>query len=203
VNKIRNEFSIKSDVRLVGTIGRLVWQKGLGYFLQAVKEIETRSNIKNAKYLIVGEGKDHDNLEQKAKELGIRDKVIFTGFRQDIKEILCALDILILPSIREGQPIILLEAMAMGKPVIATDIQGVNETVLNGITGMLVPAKSYLALAKAIINLLKDNKKAQEMGEMGRKLVEEKFNLKDKIKQHEQLYQAVIAERAEALTKIN
>lgn len=193
--KIRDEFNIKPDVQLVGTIGRLVWQKGLPYFIQAIKQIvDGRWQVAGEmKFLIVGEGNERKNLERMVKELGIKKNVIFTGFRKDVKEILQALDIFVLPSIREGQPIILLEAMAMGKPIVATDIEGVNETVVNGLTGILVPPKAPQALARAIVSLLKDSKKAQKMGQAGRRVVEEKFDLKDKVKQHERLYEAVIA----------
>ena len=82
--------------------------------------------------------------------------------------------------------------MAVGKPNVATNVEGVNETVVNGVTGILVPPKDPSALAEAIVFLLKDRKRAQEMGQVGRKIVEEKFNLKDKVKQHERLYETII-----------
>jgi len=151
--------------------------------------------MQDVRYLIVGKGELKESLRVKVKRLKLEEKVIFTGFRQDIKEILSALDILVLFSIREGHPIVLLEAMAMGKPIVATDIEGVNETVVNGVTGILVPPKDPSALAEAIVCLLRDKKKAQEMGQAGRRVVEEKFNLKDKIEQHKQLYETVIIEK--------
>ncbi len=196
-NKIMHEFMIPQNTVLVGTIGRLVWQKGLPYFIQAIRHIANSKwqMVDKIKYLIVGEGKERKNLELKIKKLGLSSRVIFTGFRKDVKEILSALDIFVLPSIREGQPIILLEAMAMSKPIVATDIEGVNETVVDDLTGILVQPKDSSALAEAIVSLLKDSKKAQEMGQMARKAVEEKFNIEDKIKQHEQLYETVIAEK--------
>lgn len=193
--KIMQEFMIPEDVMLVGTIGRLVWQKGLPYFIQAIKEINARCKMQDVRYLIVGEGEERKNLELEIKNLGLSDRVIFAGFKKDVKEILEALGVFILPSIREGQPIILLEAMAIGKPIVATDIEGVNETVVNGVTGILVSPKDPSALAEAIVCLLRDKKKAQEMGQAGRRVVEEKFNLKDKIEQHKQLYETVIIEK--------
>jgi len=194
--KIMQEFMIPENVMLAGTIGRLVWQKGLLYFIQAIKEINARWKMQDVKYLIVGEGKERNNLEQKIKNLGLDDKVIFTGFCSDIKEILYSLDVFVLPSIREGQPIALLEAMAMETPIVATDIEGVNETIVDGITGILVPPKNPSALAEAIVCLLKDKKKAQEMGQAGRMVVEEKFNLKDKMEQHNRLYETIIVEKS-------
>lgn len=195
--KIKDEFSIEPDAKLIGTVGRLVWQKGLTYFIQAIKHI-VDSELQIAgkiKFLIIGEGNERKSLEKLVMKLGIENNVIFTGFRKDVKEILQALDIFVLPSIREGQPIILLEAMAMGKPIVATDIEGVNETVVDGLTGILLPPRDPHLLAEAIMYSLKDSKKAQEMGQAGRKIAEEKFNLKDKIKQHAQLYETIIVEK--------
>ena len=194
--KIMQELMIPENVMLAGTIGRLVWQKGLPYFIQAIKEINTRWKIQDVRYLIVGEGKERNNIEQYIKYLGLSDQVIFTGFCSDIKEILYSLDVFVLPSIREGQPIVLLEAMAMETPIVATDIEGVNETIVDGITGILVPPKNPSALAEAIVCLLKDKKKAQEMGQAGRIVVKEKFNLKDKIEQHNRLYETIIVDKS-------
>jgi glycosyltransferase involved in cell wall biosynthesis len=194
--KIMEELMIPENAMLAGTIGRLVWQKGLTYFIQAIKEINTRWKMQDVRYLIVGEGKERNNLEQIIKKLGLSDKIIFTGFCNDIKEILYSLDVFVLPSIREGQPIALLEAMAMETPIVATDIEGVNETIVDGITGILVPPKNPSALAEAIVCLLKDKKKAQEMGQAGRVVVEEKFNLKDKMEQHKRLYETIIVEKS-------
>lgn len=193
--KIMQEFMIPEDVMLVGTIGRLVWQKGLPYFIQAIKEIDARCKMQNVRYLIVGEGELKESLRVKVKSLKLEEKVIFTGFRQDVKEILSALDILVLPSIREGQPIILLEAMVMGKPIVATDIGGVNETVIDGVTGILVPPKDPSALAEAIVCLLKDRKKAQEMGQAGRRVVEEKFNVDLMVANTEEVYNQLLTEK--------
>jgi len=194
--KIREEFNISSNVPIVGFIGRLVWQKGLIYFVQAMKKIvsEMLPN-REIKFLIVGEGPLRKKLEILVKKLDIRDVVIFAGFRRDVKEVLSSLEILVLPSIREGQPIILLEAMAMGKPIVATNIEGINETVINEVTGILVSPKNPRTLAEAIVYLLEDKKRATEMGRMGKKIVNEKFNIKNKINQYEQLYEAIIAEK--------
>lgn len=188
--RIREQFKIEKGIPLIGTVGRLVWQKGLPYFIQAVKII-TQPPITNHPlpvFLIVGEGELKENLELRIKNLELSDRIIFTGFRKDVKEILSALDILVLSSLREGFPMITLEAMAMGKPVVATDIEGIKEQVVNGETGILVPPKNPKALAEAIIKLAKSKELREKMGSAGRKLVEEKFNIKKIVKQYEQLY---------------
>lgn len=197
ISNIRDEFNISPDACLVGAIGRLVLEKGLTYFMQAIRDI-VRGDLHIAnkiKFLIVGEGYARRELEYLVRRLDIKEKVIFTGFRKDIKAILQELDILVLSSILEGHPIILLEAMAMAKPVVATNIEGMNEIVIDGLTGMLVPPKDSHALAEAVVCLLKDNKKAQEMAQAARKMVEEKFDIKDKINQYKQLYETIAVEK--------
>lgn len=191
--KIIQELQIPENTMLVGTIGRLVWQKGLPYFIEAIEIIETRYKIPDTGYLIVGEGNLERSLKLKVESLKLDNKIIFTGFRKDVKEILAALDIFVLPSIREGQPIILLEAMAMAKPIIATNIEGVNETVIDGETGILVPPKNPQALAEAILRLTQDKELRKKMGLAGRKLVEEKFDIREIVKQHEQLYFTLVS----------
>lgn len=191
VYRLRSEFNIEADTKLVAAIGRLVWQKGLGYFLQAIKHItDNKSQVKNkVKFLIVGDGNERSKLVRMAGKLGIEEVVIFAGFREDVKDILAAIDVLVLPSLREGQPIILLEAMAAGKPIIATNIEGVDETIDNGVTGVLVQPGNSGTLAEAIIYLLKDNKKAQELVYASRLAVEKKFTINQMVKSTENVYQ--------------
>jgi glycosyltransferase involved in cell wall biosynthesis len=193
--ELKEEFNISPDNILIGYVGRLTWQKGLNYFIEAIwlmqqKKLDLAHKIT---YLIVGQGEEKDSLEKKVADLGIRDKVIFTGFRQDIKKILSALNILALPSLREGQPIILLEAMAARTPIIATDIDGIKETIDDQISGLLVKPRDPHAIADAIISILEYPQKTHELLEAARKAVEEKFNLNDKIIQHEKLYESLLA----------
>ncbi|UCC94463.1 MAG: glycosyltransferase family 4 protein [Candidatus Omnitrophota bacterium] len=187
----RKELDIDNNAILIGTIGRLTWQKGLPYFIQAAKKVlDTQSNVR---FLVVGEGEKKKELEGLVKDLAIENRVIFTGFRKDVKSALGALDVFVLPSIREGQPLILLEAMAMGKPIVATDIEGVNEILEDGKTGALIPSANSSALAEAIVGMLQESKKTEEMGKLARSTVMDKFNIQDKVKEHQRLYEAIIA----------
>lgn len=191
---VRKRLNIGPEVLLVGAIGRLTWEKGLLYFIEAAKRIrDSEQQIADkVKYLIVGEGKLEKSLRLKVKRLKLEEKVIFAGFRKDVREILGAIDILVLSSLREGFPLITLEAMAMGKPIVATNIEGVNESIVDGVTGILVLPKDPEDLAKAIVSLLKDKDSAQRMGMAGRRFVEEKFNFDIMIRQHKQLYEELI-----------
>ena len=188
--KIRAELGIEKDTVLIGTIGRLVWQKGLEYFIDAVDILSQKFTDlnQNVKFLVVGEGPMRKNLEIRVKNLGLTNRVIFAGFRKDIKEILCALDLLVMASVLEGQPMILLEGMAVGKAIVATDIEGINETVVNGVSGLLAPPKNPKLLADTIISLVKDENKRRQMGINARRIVEEKFDFSKIVRQYEYLY---------------
>lgn len=185
--KIRNELSLDNNTCIIGAIGRLVWQKGLEYFIESAKFV--LEVFSNAKFLIVGEGELKNKLENLAKQLKLDNNILFLGFRKDISEILGNLDIFVLPSIREGMPIIILEAMAMAKPIVASNIEGVREQIINDKTGVLVPAKNPKALAEAIISLIKDKEKAKNIGNNAREIVKEKFIVEKMVKEHEKLYQ--------------
>jgi len=188
--KIRREFNIKPGAVIIGTSCRLVWQKGLEYLIDSanilIKEF-TDSDVPLV-FLIGGEGPKRKVLELRVQKYGLEDRIIFTGFRKDVKEILSALDIFVMPSILEGQPIILIEVMAMGKPIVATDLDGIKEAVINGETGLLVPPKNPKLLADAIRQLIKDRNKWKQMGIRGREIIEQKYRLDNMIKKYEDLY---------------
>ncbi len=195
-DNIRKEFSIGENCSLIGFIGRLTWQKGLPYFLQAIKEIDnTNPGLSDFKYLIVGDGEQERELKTLADSLNISKRIIFAGFRKNIKEIISALDVLVLPSLREGQPIILLEAMCMAKAIVTTNIEGMSETITNNDSGIIVDPMNAHALSEAIINLVKNKAMAQKLGMRARLACINNFNLKDKIAEQQQLYESIIGTR--------
>jgi glycosyltransferase involved in cell wall biosynthesis len=188
--KIRREFRLEDDVPIVGVIGRLVWQKGFEYFIDAIPDVLKR--VKKAKLLVVGEGVLKGELEIKSKQLKLEDKIIFTGFRSDIKDILASIDIFVMPSLREGLPMILLEAMAMAKPIVATNIEGIKEVLENGETGILVPPKDARALTAAIIDLLIHNDKAYQIGMAARRVVRARFGVDVMVQKVARVYEELL-----------
>lgn len=130
-----------------------------------------------------------------AGDLGIGENILFLGNRRDTPQLFAAFDLSVLASLWEGLAIVLLEAMAMRKPIVATAVGGVPEVVVNQQTGILVPSKDPTSLAQAMLSLLKDRNKAREMGEAGRKRVEEKFSSKIMIKRLEDLYLSLLREK--------
>lgn len=188
--KIRKEYGIDKDKFLIGAIGRIVWQKGFEYLIDAVPRVTKQ--IAEAKYLIVGEGPLKDSLRAKSRKLDIEDKIIFAGFKSNIKEILSSIDILVIPSVREGFPMITLEAMAMAKPIIASDIDGIREQIDHNKDGLLIPPEDPGAMAEAIISLLDNKEKAKELGLSAKKKVEEKFSVEEMVKKTKAVYEELL-----------
>ena len=189
-SRFRKEFGLGDDVPVVVAIGRLVWQKGFEYFIEAVHDV--LKEIPEAMFFIVGEGELKDELKVKSKILKLEEKIIFTGFRNDIKDVLTSVDIFVMPSLLEGLPIVLLEAMAMMKPIVATDIDGIKEVLDNGKTGLLIPPKNPRALTYAIIDLLCHRDKAYQMGIDARKVVEERFGVDIMVQKVEKVYEELL-----------
>jgi glycosyltransferase involved in cell wall biosynthesis len=183
---IKNEFPRKGEQILIGAIGRLVAEKGLEYLLEGIPDVLKR--FPQAKVLLVGDGPLKAHLERRVISLGLKERIIFTGFRSDIREILSCLDILILPSLLEGFPMIILEAMAMAKTIIASDIPGIREQIKDGTSGILVPAKDSKALAAAILRILASNRAAENISLAARQTVEEKFSIEKMVMETERLY---------------
>jgi len=194
-NKIWKEFALDSGIPLVGIVGRLDTWKGHEYFLEAAAQV--MKEIPETKFLIVGEDIDQNKkqeikLRNLAEKLRLTDNIIFTGPRNDIPEIMLSLDIFVLSSLKEHFGRVIIEAMACGKPVIATNAGGVPEIVKDGYTGILVPPRDSDALARAIIDLSKDKKKVELMGGRGRKRAEELFSIEANVKKIEQVYKGLL-----------
>jgi len=190
--EVREELGLKNDVPTIGAIGRLVWQKGFEYLIRAAPEV--LKECPAARFLIVGEGPLKDKLKMISERLKIADRIFFTGFRSDVKEILTSIDVLAMPSLLEGLPMVLLEGMAMAKPIVATRIDGITEVLENGKTGLLVPAKNPQGLAAAITGILNDKAKANLFGQNARKAVKEKFSVKKMVEQTEGTYEKLLYE---------
>ncbi|MCK4326136.1 glycosyltransferase family 4 protein, partial [bacterium] len=183
---ITTEYGSRPGARIIGTIGRLTLQKGLKYLIHAVAI--AIKQIPQIELLIVGDGTEKKNLVKLVSDLGIRERVIFTGFQKDVGSFLRTMEIFILPSLFEGLPGVVLEAMAFQRPVVATRIAGVDEVVVDEETGVLVPPRNPEALAGAIIKLLSDREKAREMGIRGREKAEKYFNIGLMVEKYEKVY---------------
>ncbi len=191
--KARREFGLQEAAPLIGIVGRMTPQKGHLDFLTALVQI--KAAIPTVKALIVGDGPLRAELVQYARRHHLHDCCIFTGMREDIPTIIAALDVVALPSLSEGLPFVLLEAMAMGKPVVATRVNGVSEVVEDGVTALLVPPRTPDMLARAVITLLHNRELASMLGAAARRQAERCFGLKRMIQNVETLYEELLGHR--------
>jgi glycosyltransferase involved in cell wall biosynthesis len=176
IARIREELGIGSNYRIVGMVANFEERKGHNYLLQAVPEIQ--KNVSRIKVILVGEGERRKAMMNLATKLGISDNVVFTGSCNDVFDLMATFDVLVLASVGfECLPFVIIEAMALGKPVVATTVAGIPEEVENGVTGILVPPADSASLAKAIISLLTNESMAKEMGTSGRQKYLRQFTL--------------------------
>jgi len=160
---VRERLGIPQGIPVIGTVGRLHPQKGQKYLLGAVSVLKNK--FPALRLLLVGDGPLRKELEDYAETLGITENVLFLGMRRDIPELLSAMDIFVFPSLWEGLGNVLIEAMAAGKPVVATDIPPVREIVTSEDSGFLVPPADSQALAEAIALILEDSALREALGE--------------------------------------
>jgi glycosyltransferase involved in cell wall biosynthesis len=196
IDKLKKEFNINHCEKVVGCIGNINPAKGYEYFIESASLV--KNEIDNVKFLIVGDISDlHKNycyqkLKNLIASLKMEQDVIFTGKRYDIPQLLSIFDVFILPSIAEGTPLVILEAMAMEKPVVATDVGAVSEQVADGETGIIVPPRNPKAIDEAVIYLLDHPEEKVEMGRRGRERVKEMFSLERCVKEHRKLYKECV-----------
>jgi glycosyltransferase involved in cell wall biosynthesis len=171
---VRAELGLDGPV--VGLVANIRGSKGHGVFLEAAAEV--RRAEPRARFLIVGDGVGYDDVRRRVRALALEGPVVMTGFRRDVPEVMAALDVLALPSIRsEAASQVLAQALAVGTPVVATTVGGSPELVRDGETGRLVPPGDAPALAAAILDLLRDPARARAMARRGQAIVRERHAL--------------------------
>jgi glycosyltransferase involved in cell wall biosynthesis len=193
ISALMSSAGLKNGDRIVMTAGRLHRQKGYDHLIHAMPIVQAA--FPGVKLLILGEGDEEKNLKKLADSLELTEKIIFMGLRPDVGPLLSCSEVFVLPSRWEGLPNALLEAMAAGKPVVATEVGGIPELVLQGVTGVLVPLGNIMALAEAIMGLLSDEKRALLMGAAGRQRVQQCFSMHAMISKTEALYQELLTRK--------
>jgi glycosyltransferase involved in cell wall biosynthesis len=186
----RIQFGLDENQEVLVTIGRQDYQKGQRYLLEAMAMlVSTRPRLV---LLMAGRSGDvSEDLERLRDRLGLKEQVRFLGHREDVPEILAAADLFVFPSFYEGLPGAVLEAMALGLPIVASDIDPVRETVEEGRNALLVKPASPDKLASAIERLLEDRPAAQAFGRRGREIFEERFTLEQSMARVLALYRQV------------
>jgi glycosyltransferase involved in cell wall biosynthesis len=188
---LRDRLGVAAGEPLIGAVGRLGPEKGHAHLIEAAAILIVRESLP-VRLMIVGGGRSRQALEQLARRCGIADRVIFAGFQSDVMPYEAALDVFCLPSLKEGLSLSALEAMALGKPVVASRVGGTPEVVADGETGVLVEPANPEALAQALAALLGDPQRARVMGRAGRERVARLFDLERMVDEIEALYRALI-----------
>jgi glycosyltransferase involved in cell wall biosynthesis len=196
---LKTELGIAQDAPVISKVAVLRSWKRHDVFLRAAQRVLAVKP--EARFLIVGEGPQRKNLERMIKQMGLDEAVIMTGYRTDIPEILSITDVSCLVSdSAEGVPQAVTQSLAMGKPTVGTNVGGIPELIVDGVTGYLIPPADPLILAEKILALLNDPPKATAMGKAGRALIRERFSCEIMLKRLEALYHDVLGVKAKAAT---
>jgi glycosyltransferase involved in cell wall biosynthesis len=185
---LRGQLGIPRDAPLAGVVARLEPEKGHPTLLEAWPLV--LRSVPDAYLLVVGEGDEREALERQVSALGIASRVVFTGRRDDVPAVTAALDVAVLPSYREAQGLTILEAMALGRPVVASNVGGIPEMIDNGVSGLLVPPHDTGALAAAITRVLQDRPFAEALGDAGHDVVHQRFCVEQMVRAIETIYDA-------------
>jgi glycosyltransferase involved in cell wall biosynthesis len=204
--RLHSDFGLAADTPLVAVVGRVSRKKGLEDFIAAAAIVVRR--FPSARFLVIGEpsftaqgstitvdGSYQDELTRLAANLGLHDRVIFTGFRSDIEQILPELAVSVLPSLSEGLSNTLLESMAAGVATVATRVGGSSEVVQDSENGLLVPASDPMALAEAICRLLDSPALATKLGQAARRRIIEHYSMHQLVEKTSRFYESIVTRR--------
>jgi len=181
------EYGMEPGSQIVGVVARLEPEKGHPTLLEAWPAV--LRSVPGAYLLFVGEGSRREALEAMARELRIAHRVVFTGRRDDVPSVTAALDVAVLPSYREAQGLSILEALALSRPVVASNVGGIPEMIADGVNGLLVPPHDPDALAAAIVRLLRDHPYADTLGRAGHDMVHDRFSIEVMVDAVQQIYE--------------
>jgi glycosyltransferase involved in cell wall biosynthesis len=188
--RVRRQLGFSSEEKLLITVGTLKEEKGHQYLIEAATKVVHR--YPNAHFLFVGDGERRSVLQAQANACGLSERIHFLGNRQDVSELLIASDVFVLPSFWEGLSMALLEAMAAGLPIVASEVSGTVQVVAPNETGILVPPGDAQRLARAIDQVLADPTQAQAMGAAARRRIEEEFSARKQADEYLSLYRRLL-----------
>lgn len=187
----RADFGIEKDEIVVGTVARLVPQKGVEYFLQMAELVAARHE--KARFLIVGEGELEQALREQCEQQGIGKRVLFVGPQSRMPECYAGMDIFVLSSLWEGHPLSLIESQAMERPTVATCTSGSPEIINDGQTGFLVSPKNVHELAEKVCWLIEHKKEARAMARQGRQLCRQRYHEKAMVEKTLNIYEELLS----------
>jgi len=189
----KKKLGLNQNDFVLSNVGRMDYWKNQRILIEILPEL--KKNFPQIKLVFVGGGKEEQNLKHLVIKKRVKNDVIFLGQRSDVNQILKAFDIFIFPSLTEGLPLVIIEAMAVGLPIIASPVGGIPELIINGKNGFLVSPTSKEEIKSTIIKLLQNPKLRQYMGKTGRKIFESRFSLPKMVKNYLKVYNEVIKKR--------
>jgi glycosyltransferase involved in cell wall biosynthesis len=201
VAAVRRDLGLGPTTPVVTIVAALRPEKNHELFLDVARRVFGR--LPETRFLIVGDGPCLADLEDRARTLGLAESVTFLGSRDDVPRFLSATDVFALTSHNEANPVSILEAMSVGRPVVATDVGSIHEVVDQGETGVLVPPGDAARFADHVLQLLWDPLRAQELGVAGRRKVVERWSIEEMVRGYEQLIESVYCQKAFQLTSDN
>jgi glycosyltransferase involved in cell wall biosynthesis len=194
---VRQELGIPSEAPLVGMVARVNPQKD--YFTLAAAAVKVVAKRPDTRFVVVGDNaqvelnrQHYAQVKQRLEELGVSKSFLFTGFREDIPRLVAAMDVFVLSTHREGMPLSIIEAMGMGKPVVATAVDGIPEIVTDGITGLLYRHEDSEGLADAILECIEDPERAASLGNAARERVRTEYTIKAYAQNLGRIYEEIL-----------
>ena len=191
--KWRRAWGLPPDALVIGGIGRLHYQKNFSLFLKVAAEISAR--FPQAVFVIAGDGPDRASLEDLSRKLGIASKVRFLGFVKELRELYLVMDLLLFPSLFEGTPLTVLGALAVGLPVVASNVDGIAETLADGKDALLVPPEDKELFVRQVCRLLADRELAQRLAQAGQEKVRRHYSAEAMVRQVEALYMKYLGDK--------
>ena len=193
--KKQGELGIDSEDFVIGNVARLEKRKGHKFLIDAFEKVIEERKGCPLKLLIIGEGDERGNLENYVRELNLGEKVIFTGYREDVEELMALMDIFVLTSLREGLPRVLVQAAAVGIPLVAFNVDGVPEIIKDNHNGFLIRTKDVEQLANRIVRYIDNKKLVLLHGQKGREFIKDKWSIKDMVRRTDQIYNHLVKKK--------
>ena len=193
--KKQRELGIGVEDFVIGNVARLESRKGHKFLIDAFKNLVEGQKDGHVKLLIIGEGNKRKYLENYVRELNLGDRVIFSGYREDVEGLMAVMDIFVLTSLREGLPRVLVQAAAVGMPSVAFNVDGVSEIIEDNYSGFLVKAGDVKQLTKRIIQYIDHKELLALHGKNGRELIKGKWSIEDMVGKIDEIYQNLIREK--------
>jgi glycosyltransferase involved in cell wall biosynthesis len=192
VREERARLGLRPDEKVVGTVGRLDAQKGITYFLKAAAEVLSRKE--DVRFLIAGDGHLLDEHRHEARALGIADRIVFAGFCDDVPALQSVLDVQVFPSIYEGTPLTVFEAMSMSRPIVSTTVDGLGEVLRDRRNALLVSPRDHQRLAAAVLEMLETPSLAAELATQA-ELDSRRFDVRETVDGLQTIYEELVDRR--------